>query len=123
MGFVGNAWNGRANPTKKISEEKREHEGSEESMSVSYGDKALEKLRSLITIVDRELAGATPSEELRTAWAQMIEVLAPGAAPELRECPHCHEVGMRAATRCSRCWSSLPPLPPLHAPAQESLAH
>ena len=86
-------------------------------MSISYGDKPLATLRSLVAVIDREVAGSAPSEELRVAWRQMVEVLALGAAPELRECPHCHEVGMRAATRCSRCWSALPPL---HAPANDS---
>ena len=81
-------------------------------MSTSYGDKSLASLRSLVETIDRELVATPPSEAMRAAWAQMVSVLALGPAPELRECPNCHEIGMRAASRCSRCWASLPPLPP-----------
>jgi hypothetical protein len=81
------------------------------SMSISYGDKSLGELRSLITVIEREFAGAPPPAALRAAWAQMVEVLAIGPAPELRECPTCGELGMRAASRCIRCWSSLAALP------------
>ena len=81
-------------------------------MSMSYGDKSLMHLRSLIAVVNREFEGTAPSPELRVAWDQMLAVLALGPAPELRECPTCSEVGMRAATRCSRCWSALAPLAP-----------
>jgi hypothetical protein len=78
-------------------------------MSISYGDDALAHLRSLIAVVDREFATTAPSAELRVAWTKILEILALGPAPELRECPTCNGVGMRAATRCSRCWSALPP--------------
>jgi len=79
-------------------------------MSMSYGDQALAQLRSLIAVVDGELARSPPSPELRVAWGRMVEILALGPAPELRECPTCKEVGMRAATRCGRCWSALRPV-------------
>ena len=79
-------------------------------MSISYGDKSIATLRTLVAAIERELAGAAPTEPLRVAWTQMVEVLALGSAPELRECAVCHEIGMRAASRCMRCWSSLPPL-------------
>lgn len=80
-------------------------------MSISFGDKPIAHLRTLIATVDRELAAAPPSAELRTAWNQMLEILSLGPAPELRECPACGEVGMRAAVRCSHCWGALKPLP------------
>lgn len=78
-------------------------------MSMSYGDKTRAHLRSLVAIVDREFAHTAPSPELREAWTQMLVLLALGPAPELRACPTCDEVGMRAARRCSRCWAALPP--------------
>ena len=79
-------------------------------MSISFGDKSLAELRTLIAIVEQELVAGPPSPKLRTAWADVVNALALGPAPELRDCPSCGEVGMRAATRCSRCWSALPAL-------------
>ena len=80
-------------------------------MSISYGDKSLETLRSLITIVDRELPKATASPELQAAWDDMVKTLALGPAPQLRQCPRCNASAMRAATRCSSCWVALEALP------------
>lgn len=80
-------------------------------MSISYGDKAIANLRSLVTVIEGELASTAPPDKLRVAWAQMVEALALGAAPDLRECPNCRELCMRAATRCVHCWSRLSPEP------------
>jgi hypothetical protein len=80
-------------------------------MSISYGDKAVATLRSLIAAIENQFAAVPPPEQLRAAWAEMIEALALGPPPDLRTCPTCGEIGMRAATRCVRCWSSLAPLP------------
>jgi hypothetical protein len=79
-------------------------------MSISYGDRAHTSLRSLVATVERELASVGPSEALRGAWDEFVKVLALGPAPELRACPTCNELVMRAATRCSGCWSSLLPV-------------
>jgi hypothetical protein len=81
-------------------------------MSISYGDKSVVTLRALVTAIERQFAAVPPPEQLRAAWAEMVNVLALGEPPELRTCPTCGEVGMRAATRCIRCWSSLASLPP-----------
>ena len=81
-------------------------------MSISYGDKSLTKLRSLVKAIDRQLAEIPPSQELRATWSELVDVLGLGPSPELRTCPTCGESGMRAATRCIRCWSALTPLPP-----------
>jgi len=78
-------------------------------MSSSYGDKSQAALRSLVAVVERELTSLAPPEALRGAWDGLVKVLALGPAPDLRPCPSCNELGMRAATRCSRCWSSLTP--------------
>jgi hypothetical protein len=85
-------------------------------MSMSYGDESVATLRGLVATIERALVSVAPGDELRVAWTQMVELLALGAAPEQRECPVCHAVGMRAATRCMHCWSSLPLLPPTSAP-------
>jgi len=85
-------------------------------MSISYGDTSVATLRSVIAAIERHFATVAPPEQLRASWAEMVAVLALGPPPELRTCPTCGEIGMRAATRCSRCWSSLAPLPPSQAP-------
>ena len=73
-------------------------------------------LRALIATIDREIAESSErpeseknqlTDELREAWAKLVELLALGPAPELRECPVCMRIGMRDATRCGYCWSSL----------------
>lgn len=81
-------------------------------MSIRFGDKSAATLRSLVAAIEREFASTPPSDALRAVWAQVVDVLDLGPAPELRECPICSEIGMRAATRCIRCWSPLPLLPP-----------
>jgi len=42
-------------------------------------------------------------------WAELVEQLALGPEPELRECPACKYVAMRDATRCASRWTSLIP--------------
>src|ERR1043165_8138732 len=80
-------------------------------MSISYGDKTITTLSCLVAAIERHFTTAPPSEQLRATWAEIVGILALGPAPELRTCPTCGEIGMRAATRCIRCWSSLAPLP------------
>lgn len=81
-------------------------------MPISYGDKSVTTLRYLVTAIERQFAIVPPPEEVGAAWAELVAVLALPPPPELRTCPTCGEIGMRAATRCIRCWSSLPSLPP-----------
>lgn len=49
---------------------------------------------------------------LTASWAELVKVMALGPEPELRECPVCHQSGMRAATLCGYCWTKLLPLAP-----------
>lgn len=58
---------------------------------------------------------ATNVGRLVTSWGRLVEFLALGPAPELRDCPHCGVAGMRAATLCGYCWSEL--VPPAPVPA------
>ncbi len=78
-----------------------------------YSDAAMTKLRAIVAAIDREIAQTPPTAILQAAWGELVQVLALGPAPQTRECPACHSVGMRAASRCGRCWAALEPLPPL----------
>jgi len=74
-------------------------------------------VREAIAAVDVELALVTGSaapkqlDPLRTSWSRLVNLLALGPPPQLRTCPFCGGVGMRAATRCSTCWKELTPPP------------
>jgi hypothetical protein len=84
-----------------------------------------DELRPIVEALDREMSrfvarsreGASDdTTALLASWAELVEFLALGPAPELRACPFCGEVGMRAATRCGSCWRKLdPPAPPASA--------
>jgi uncharacterized paraquat-inducible protein A len=78
----------------------------------SYGDAAVAKLRAVVAQIDEELVQGPASAALRAAWDDLVSTLALGPAPETRECPNCHGIGMRAASRCGRCWAALEPLRP-----------
>ena len=86
-------------------------------------------LRPVVAAIDREmsrLADGTLTEtrigigELLVSWGELVELLALGPAPEMRECPACQHRGMRAATRCGFCWTRLPPL--AHARDEQAAA-
>jgi hypothetical protein len=75
-------------------------------------------LRAFVDAVARDLSRLTHSASapdaasvarLVASWARLVEFLALGPPPEVRECPHCGAVGMRAATRCGYCWNELVP--------------
>jgi hypothetical protein len=82
-----------------------------------YSDAAMTKLRAIIGAIDQEISHAPPTPALRAAWTELVDVLALGPAPQTRECPACHGIGMRAASRCGHCWVALELLPPLPDPA------
>ena len=55
---------------------------------------------------------------LTAAWKDLVDELALGPEPEVRECPACHRICMRDATACGHCFRLLPPLGPvLDSPA------
>ena len=78
-------------------------------------------LRPIVEALDREMSrllaradmSDTDATALLTSWAQLIELLDLGVPPELRACPVCGSVGMRAATLCGKCWRKLVPPAPL----------
>jgi hypothetical protein len=87
---------------------------------ISDGDRS--RLRAVVATIDRELSCLSlegTAEDHREAqrglavsWAQLVELLEVGPAPEVRECPTCRHVCMRAATLCGHCWTTLGSLPP-----------
>ncbi|HET9626762.1 MAG TPA: hypothetical protein VFP84_35610 [Kofleriaceae bacterium] len=77
----------------------------------TYNDAAVARLRSSVAAIDAELVRAPANPTLRAAWDELTSVLALGPAPDVRECPACHTIGMRAASRCGHCWAALEPLP------------
>ena len=85
----------------------------------SYTDAAVTELRSIVAVIDQEILQLPPTPALREAWAKLVSVMALGPAPQTRECPACHGIGMRAASRCAHCWAALEPLPPLSDKAVE----
>jgi hypothetical protein len=84
-----------------------------------HPDAARSRLRGLVDKVDQELSllptlvdakdGSQPNG-LRGAWAELVEQLALGPEPEVRDCPSCGHICMRTATICGHCWSKLPEL-------------
>ncbi len=79
-----------------------------------------DELRRIVENLDREMtrllarpdADGEDTAVLLCRWAELVELLALGPPPELRACPHCGAVGMRAATRCGICWRKLDPVVP-----------
>ncbi len=74
-------------------------------------------LRTLVGKIERELdylpqSAASQLVELRNYWADLVNRLALGPAPDLRTCPTCGRPGMRTATRCGFCWAKLEPPQP-----------
>lgn len=68
-----------------------------------------DRLRGAVARVEEQLAMGDCSPTLRAAWTALIDALALGPDPQLRECPSCGAIGMLAATRCGHCWIALSP--------------
>ena len=77
----------------------------------SYSDQVMAKLRVAVDIIGREIVQSPSTPAFHAAWTELVALLALGPAPETRTCPACHNIGMRAASRCGRCWVALEPLP------------
>jgi len=83
-------------------------------------DPARSRLRATVATIGRELAsleapgaavvdGKASHDALRASFADLVDQLALGPEPEVRECPNCGGIGMRAATTCGTCWAKLTP--------------
>jgi uncharacterized paraquat-inducible protein A len=79
----------------------------------SYSDETIAKLRVVVDVIGRETVQSPSTPAFHAAWTELVALLALGPPPETRECPVCHQIGMRAASRCGRCWTALELLPPL----------
>lgn len=76
-------------------------------------------LRAVIATIEAELeqllvypvAAIPPTAvlEVRASFARLTALLALGTEPEVRTCPACKRVVMRAALRCGHCWTKLRP--------------
>ena len=94
--------------------------------NASFGDAARDHLRTIVAAVDQGITrlpagdGNHATDELRVSWTALVKQLALGPSPETRECPTCHGIGMRAATRCSNCWAKLEPLEPANTDVARS---
>jgi len=85
----------------------------------SYSDEAIKKLRVVVDVIEREVVQSPSTPAFQAAWTELVTLLALGTAPETRECPVCHGVGMRSASRCGRCWTALERLPALPSGAPQ----
>ena len=69
---------------------------------------AVAEVESYIAHLPRTNPGS--DHGLPAAWATLVQLMALGSPPQLRDCPRCGRAGMRAATRCGHCWARLSPL-------------
>jgi hypothetical protein len=81
-------------------------------------DTARSRLRTTLAKMEREIADLTeritvkegdPTSGLAASWRDLVEQLALGPEPDLRQCPVCGNVTMRTATLCGHCWTKLAP--------------
>jgi hypothetical protein len=96
------------------------------SQQLKSPDAERSHLRLVVEAVDYEVShlkqdrtsgpqGAT--DQLIENWKELVSLLAIGPEPEYRECPFCHNIGIRFATLCGFCWKKLPPfISPPEAP-------
>ena len=85
----------------------------------STPDAARSRLRITLATIEQEMSrlpeqatsqgGGSPRNRLLAAWTDLVEQLALGPEPAVRECPVCSHVVMRAATLCGHCWAKLTP--------------
>lgn len=82
-------------------------------------DSARSRLRATVTTLGREIArlppevaadGRGPPSALLASFSDLVGQLALGPEPEVRVCPVCKRIAMKAATRCGYCWTSFQPL-------------
>lgn len=79
---------------------------------MSLPDTARSRIRAIVATIDREMSRLprrVATDGLLASWADLVDELALGPEPEVRECPVCKHVGMRAATLCGHCWTKLSP--------------
>ncbi len=80
---------------------------------------ARSRLRANVATIEHEISrlqerltdgeGKSPLTALLASLTDLVDQLALGAEPAVRECPVCKHIGMRAATLCGYCWTKLTP--------------
>lgn len=71
----------------------------------THPDARRSRLRGIIARIDRSL----PQEAtLQVAWRELVDELALGPEPAMRNCPQCRAYLALEATRCGYCWATLP---------------
>ena len=56
----------------------------------------------------QEIHKEVSTNDLLVSWAELVELLALGPEPEMKECPYCQQLCMKAATLCMSCWARIP---------------
>lgn len=88
------------------------------SPGLSVADAARSRLRTTVATLEREISHVPrqatgdskgPPSGLLASFTDLVDQLALGPEPEVRECPVCKNIGMRAATVCGYCWTKLTP--------------
>lgn len=89
------------------------------SPQMSVPDAARSRLRTTVATLEREIsrlprrvaddATRSPPNGLLASFTDLVEQLALGPEPDVRPCPVCGRIGMRAATLCGYCWTKLTP--------------
>lgn len=74
----------------------------------THPDERRSRLRAIVTEMDLAMVDAG-TDRIRTAWKSMVTALDLGPEPAVRTCPHCGQIGMKAASRCGHCWATLVP--------------
>jgi hypothetical protein len=62
---------------------------------------------ALAHIPEPAFGEASPANDLRARWAELLVLIAMEPARLLRACPVCKQAGMLEATRCMNCWTKL----------------
>lgn len=84
-----------------------------------FRDAARSRLRATVTTIERRtlsLPKQVTDDDTKEStdgrdpsWAHLVEQLALGLEPEVRKCPVCKRIGVRAATFSGYCWTKLTP--------------
>ncbi len=87
---------------------------------LSTTDSARSRLRATIATMERQISRLRLNDGvddktiavdgLASSFTDLVNQLALGPEPELRECPVCSHLGMRTATLCGYCWTRLTPV-------------
>jgi hypothetical protein len=76
----------------------------------SAPDSRRSRLRASFAAIEIELARLPgPATDLGASVADLSQQLALGPEPDVRPCPACSRIVMRAATLCGHCWTKLTP--------------